>query len=1429
MRQETAHGNPVRASDLISSFFSAPSTSGIRGGGNTLSNAPIQHSATEDTKASAAGNTAQESSQEALLKLLKRSTSSSTETRTGPDASFSFDGPPITNLASMKVESGSVKAAREDSSARKASPIRMFGSNESREATPFDPPSTTATNENKPIFTYTNPFEALHASRNATPQPSGLPAGIPIVSNGTKGHQGNGDKRSSDATHEQAPTRRKLMPRGALRSASSVEPVNGLEGAVDKLDLDSLADQASKIVEKALDEVHIKQEDQGTEAEIDAIADKLEQTAIDAIAEVKNELDKEENKGVLEEQMPKPMAEAVKDLINEAAAETVPPDSWESSEGPLEPAARDIPVYNFPLKPFVSITVANLPPSQVGLREDGVMEISRFKKDFDQLDRTLASATSKYITYAFVKNGGLRVIRQDDGSDRHVFKHSGDRIFHVTVCTTSMTAPPTEQQSVLGIGLSGAVYYATICKEGNDLFENDSLDTESLVFPPYPTSDENASGGFLKTRVRRSSCHPEFFAIGRGKSIYIVWPATAMSTKYGVNGSERTVDVEKLYKDRPLKITTGKAGKDFIFSEDDTLIASLDKTGRLKFWDIRRLVNESNATALKVQAEDVNVPILTLATASPAEKFWPTSVLFVDKVRPYVKGTALRYILVGLKQNHTLQLWDLGLGKVVQELNFPHEAETDGICSVAYHPNSGIIVVGHPTRNSIFFLHLSAPRYTMQPMSQAAYLERIAIRDPDLPKPEATAVISGMREISFASKGHLRSIDLLPVHKSGDAPKDTMGAQTLFELYAVHSRGVTCLTIRKEDLGWGPDSKVLHAVDTAAETGMIQLSKLRHIGPVEEADVGAAPETPQTFRAAQKKPTKASTEPVLQDTSAKEKLEQFPPAPTAAAVADLANGFTGGQANTALNTISNTAPNTVPNTASATTPSDKDKKKNKKKSGASSRLLPHSSKDLDPSNSPSRSLSPSKIPVPATNLPNSTPSSLTNDSMASGQASRLPQMLVSSGDSKEGVSIEVSGDRLDKEIKKFEGTISLEFSKQLDKLYRRLDDDRNIQDAAGSTRQEAVLRLVSSSLATNVESTLNRIIGQHMQQVVLPAISNVTATAIHGQVGEALARILHGIIPREISTHLPVAISTAMQNPTHVRGLTENISKRLVPTMEAHFAELMRTTISPTFQKLAATAAQNATNEIESRIGAKLQQYEMVRQDDAAKIDKLQGSMQAMMDMMAQLTEGQIAFQDKILQDRTSLAQMAEAGSRPSSSAATAFRATPLLPRQLSTAQPSPIAPPPKKKTPEDLEMEEIANMINTGKYEAGSIKWLQSNQAPELFDKLMVNYTPDYLRHEVSPLVAFSVGISVSGSFETNLEARLDWIFTALDTIDTRVSPNYHPPTRASDNLIHWLTVLVLLTGPGNYEPLQPWSCSSYLSGRQARTTVQHHCRPRR
>ena len=100
-----------------------------------------------------------------------------------------------------------------------------------------------------------------------------------------------------------------------------------------------------------------------------------------------------------------------------------------------------------------------------------------------------------------------------------------------------------------------------------------------------------------------------------------------------------------------------------------------------------------------------------------------------DRFRPYHKCLARRYVIVGVKQIHALQLWVLILGRLVLEVNFPQESDTDALCSAVYQPLSGIIVVGNTTRNSIYFIHLSPPRYSLPTLSPALYIKSLATKD----------------------------------------------------------------------------------------------------------------------------------------------------------------------------------------------------------------------------------------------------------------------------------------------------------------------------------------------------------------------------------------------------------------------------------------------------------------------------------------------------------------------------------------------------------------------------------------------------------------------------------------------------------------------------------------------------------------------------
>lgn len=528
-------------------------------------------------------------------------------------------------------------------------------------------------------------------------------------------------------------------------------------------------------------------------------------------------------------------------------------DEEDDYESASETTSTENPVvvYNFPMKPFSSITIIPSAVQRLKFPVSKISDIVRMSRSFDQLDRNLIAASHQYIVYAISKSngrGGIRVLRQYDAKDKVLMKDSPDRTFNVAI---------GKGERILGTGISGAVVWAEL---GGD-FEGPDWNN-MFVFPP--SEEQGQSNGVLKSRARKTSRQVDVFAIGRGKTISIIHAPTAKAYASGRRGNE--VASKKYLTEHARTIDTGKASKDFAFSDDDSVIISIDKAGKLKLWDAQELINFSGNDAYNSLQQTflpqppmvLTSPILYFSAVAAGETYRATSVMFLDKWRPYLKCLALRYVIVGMKQNHTLQLWDLALGRPVQEINFPQESDTDALCSVVYHPMSGIIVVGNPTRNSIYFIHLSAPKYNLPAMSQAQYVRGLSAKDPNIPKPDATAILSGLREYSFAVKGQLMSLDILDATETesqGEIPP-------LFELYVAHSKGMTTLSVYKEDLGWDTKHSVKSSVDAVKE-GICTLSAL------------AAPPPPE--------PSERSIPEMKSDKSISEKVERIeviePPAP----------------------------------------------------------------------------------------------------------------------------------------------------------------------------------------------------------------------------------------------------------------------------------------------------------------------------------------------------------------------------------------------------------------------------------------------------------------------------------------------------------------------------------------------------------------------
>ncbi|KAI9774859.1 MAG: hypothetical protein M1840_000075 [Geoglossum simile] len=1374
-QSQNGHGRAISASDLVASFMGKQVASGSKSSvtSHIQDSAEFKRDTTEPL--SAAGP----NPQDILLQLLNRPKPAQDDTPSAPrppkNEALSERNTPETSvpkftrdLAEVSLQQSLPGLSQENkpSSLATNGPQKVIGSdNESPAASKSEQHTRKVPTS---MFTYVNPFEQLAASspRNRAPKhESPRPKTHALAEEGTPstdGYEGNKRKNKESPEAVQAHSRRKLSPVEGKPSSVFSSPVLKLaasqlpEGRTGLESLIGIAAPGKDDTAKgSLDEVDKQLEEQTQEASEENSSDgkprgvgsekvvateelpqkELEGRSSDPVTAIKKGPGKAEEQPAVKGNTPSPIAEAVKDAINNATEGNLA-DSWESADGEDVPDKEEesiVRVYNFPIKPFVSITLKPIEIARATFRADSVMHISRLKKDFDQTDRTLATSTNKFIAYALAKYGGIRVIRQADGKDKHVFHGIQDRIFNVSVSTS----PASSTEAVLGTGLSGSIYWALICKPSEDFFEQ-GIESYGFIFPP--TVEAHASGGQLKTRAKTSSSHPEFFAIGRGKSIFIVWAFVARDDKYVKDSRKhRIVDSEKYLKERCLKINTGKAGKDFTFSEDDTTIVSLDKAGRVRVWDIEELVGDAHgvvgdAKLSKIRPVEVNTPLITLMTAMPSEKAWPTSVLLVDKLRPYVKGNALRYLIVGMKQNHTLQLWDLRLGRAVQELNFPHGKESDAICSVAYDPASGIIVVGHPTRNSIYFIHLSAPIYNLTSMSQAKYIRLVTQKDSSIPKPDSTAIMSGLREYSFATKGELRSLDILSrPHPSDISERDD---PVLFELYCMHSKGVNCISIKKEDLGWSKESRVLHPLN-AEQEGVVEIDELRDHSTALSTEPSSSVNEND---GATVSPTTLTAKPISKEIVRKS-------APGSVRPNSTVNPQTVVIASTLARVESKTdAARAALINGTADGPNKPEKLKRVKKEE-------HTPPVTRTTESPSYAIAArrGKSPLPRVA---SSPSKEAGRPTTQKPMSVVPEVPCSVNETESSsaipdvgsINLGISGNFLDKEMKKVEKAVSAEFSKvisrELGVLYTRFDEDKRIQQATGVANQDAILRLISSILSDNVEKTLGHIISTSIQQIVLPSIADVTATAIDRRLTEDISHSLSQSIPRELKTALPEAVSRAIQNPDVLRVIADSVAIKLAGHVEIEFSTALHNTISPAFKSLAIEAAMKAAGDAEHRAAERLRKADLQRQNDGKKIDQLTNLVRGLSETVQTMASAQTEFQSEILKLQRQFQN----------------RST----RELSTP-----TPPVQEKSPEELEAETIVQLLDDGRLEEGTVMWLQSGpRQAELFDRIFARQGPGFVR-SLSPLVMLSVAAAITTSFESFPMERLQWLENILLVMD--------------------------------------------------------------
>jgi hypothetical protein len=222
----------------------------------------------------------------------------------------------------------------------------------------------------------------------------------------------------------------------------------------------------------------------------------------------------------------------------------------------------------------------------------------------------------------------------------------------------------------------------------------------------------------------------------------------------------------------------------------------------------------------------------------------------------------------------------------------------------------------------------------------------------------------------------------------------------------------------------------------------------------------------------------------------------------------------------------------------------------------------------------------------------------------------------------------------------------------------------------------------------------------------------------------------------QLAKEIPEAVSRTLKSPQIFQSLSDQISKKVAVSLEQTIAAGVGAVITP--------ALANVTNAVENKLNDQIRHAQAQHQNDLNKIHQLTETVQTCLQTIQAMAASQAELQNQVNKLQQHLAQ---------------------------TPQPSPVAPQaPKQRTPEEMEIEEIFDLLSAQKYEQATMQWVQSANSNELFDTVFIKCNPGYLG-QIAPLLILSTGAVVTTSLQENLVERLAWLEAVLRNIDPNVS----------------------------------------------------------
>ncbi|CAJ0757040.1 23271_t:CDS:10, partial [Entrophospora sp. SA101] len=173
-----------------------------------------------------------------------------------------------------------------------------------------------------------------------------------------------------------------------------------------------------------------------------------------------------------------------------------------------------------------------------------------------------------------------------------------------------------------------------------------------------------------------------------------------------------------------------------------------------------------------------------------------------------------------------------------------------------------------------------------------------------------------------------------------------------------------------------------------------------------------------------------------------------------------------------------------------------------------------------------------------------------------------------------------------KEIKKMEDTVSNKlgklFSKELEKQFQKIEEDRIAHQAAETSRQETILKVVSQTLSTNTAKLLETTVRNEIQINVLPSLSKMVNSAIDKHVHRGITEAMNKSIPNTIEKSISDQIQRMLAKNAVIEPIAKGVSKTIKPVIEENFRDYFENIIVPTFEKSTNSMFDQITSMLES-------------------------------------------------------------------------------------------------------------------------------------------------------------------------------------------------------------------------------------------------------